>query len=305
MTGKTILWMLIAILAMSCVMAGKTTYVNDVVSPLLIAKVGTNAPTFDQTQYAYRFAHAVTNNSEQSVYIAFQLPHTYVDGTNMSCHIHAYPATNGLNTTVSSWSLSYRWYNYNASTNFTNVTATKLTQNFTMGTAYLERLFSFPTINGAGKNYSSTFVGELKRNTAENYTDDVYVDFFDCHIQNEILDVDRGRPMTSLGVIIALGIALAVFAYMAFVAHKDNVVWRALSLIMVVILLVLLSKTAIDANKICEVENGAVICYDGPSSGASYQFYRLMTNLMWLFFAYLLFSLFMQAVEYMKLRNKI
>lgn len=118
--------------------------------------------------------------------------------------------------------------------------------------------------------------------------------------------------MTGIGVILALGIAIAIFGYMAFAFKSENngtnAVWKVLSLIIVMLLLVLLAWTAIDSNQACAYVATSTghdyICQDGPATAGS-NFLKIMLVVMTIFFAWISVSLFISSLDMLRKTGKL
>lgn len=112
------------------------------------------------------------------------------------------------------------------------------------------------------------------------------------------------ETMIGIGVLLSLIAGILFFGFMAFYVEKGNAVWKVLSLIMMMLLLVLVAKTGIDSNQVCAVTSAGLTCHTAPATGGEV-YYRIMLTVMFLFFAYVIVSLFIQAVDYMRKFNKI
>lgn len=157
---------------------GLSTVFNDLVAPITTSKQGTHALIFDETEFSYYMDDAVVVVNEDYFFISLQLPHNYKQGSNIYCHLHAYEKTrSAVNYTLE---LNYSWYNINAlSGNYA-----KITKNFTVNTPEKNNtVLDFGVINGSGKDISSTFKAKITRKAGDQSTQNLYVDFFDCHYE--------------------------------------------------------------------------------------------------------------------------
>lgn len=161
---------------------GQSVVYNDLVSPITSSKLGTHSPQFDEAEYTYYFDDATTTINEDYILVGLQIPHNYKQGSNISCHLHAYQtqANNG-NFTIR---LNYTWYNINE----VNGQKQSITKNFTLNTPTRNNtILDFGEINGINKTISSTFKAEIRRIAGDNSTNNLYIDFFDCHYQQDTL----------------------------------------------------------------------------------------------------------------------
>jgi len=126
--------------------------------------------------------------------------------------------------------------------------------------------------------------------------------------------------MVALETVLALGIAIAVFSYLAFAWKSENTgttaVWRVLSMIVLMLLLVLLSWTTISANKVCDIvaTNSTVVanvttnsyslqCFDGPATQGT-SFLKLMLLVTTIFFIWISVALFIASIEHLRSTGK-
>lgn len=164
------------------VLNGSATVFNDIVAPLQFAHVGASAPTWDENNMSYYFQPTAANDY---IFVEFQIPHWYKEGSSLECHIHGYPATAVVgNVNIS---LSYTWTNYgNVQSNPTYISKVFTTS----GTAYQHNIIDLTTISGTGKTISSVFKAKLKREATsapDTYNGNYYIDFFDCHAEQDTL----------------------------------------------------------------------------------------------------------------------
>lgn len=196
---------------------------------------------------------------------------------------------------------------------------------FTDVTAYVSVLYP----NGSQAILSQVMIpsSDIPGTFSYNYTpDDVGTFYTTTQFYNGTEDIGTGSDtfyvyppeileetnMPALGVIVAIGIAIALFAYMAFAFKSEDkgttVVWRMLSLIFIVLLLVLLAWTAIDSNQACAfLQDGTgyeYVCEEGPATAGTWML-RLFTVVMVIFFMWLLVSLLVTAVNHLRGTNKI
>jgi len=151
---------------------------NDMVSSIISSRVGTQAPIFDEIEKTFYMDDSVATVNEDYFFIALQVPHGYKEGSNISCHLHAYESTRSAqNYTLE---LNYTWYNINE----VSTTTYLITKNFTVNTPeHNNTVLSFGEIDGTNKKISSTFKAKITRKANDPSTQNLYVDFFDCHYQ--------------------------------------------------------------------------------------------------------------------------
>jgi len=126
--------------------------------------------------------------------------------------------------------------------------------------------------------------------------------------------------MVALETVLALGIAIAVFSYLSFAwKSEDNgttAVWRVLSMIVLMLLLVLLAWTSISANQVCDVvaTNSTIVanvtttnyglqCFDGPATQGT-SFLKLMLLVTTLFFIWISVALFIASINHLRSTGK-
>ena len=82
---------------------------DDTQTPLINVKIGANAITFDETEGTYKLTHAGAAINEQYFFTENQISHSYKEGTDITCHLHAYETTyDNQNITIE---FKYKWYN--------------------------------------------------------------------------------------------------------------------------------------------------------------------------------------------------
>ena len=112
-------------------------------------------PTFNTTEGYFEFADAATN----LLFITLQLPHNYMEGSNIYPHVHWVQTAAGLPL----WRLDYKWFNngvtYPAA--FTQIDIVDSVFTYTSGN--LVQISRFPLIVGTNKNISSILQLQLSR----------------------------------------------------------------------------------------------------------------------------------------------
>lgn len=124
--------------------------------------------------------------------------------------------------------------------------------------------------------------------------------------------------MEAIAIILGIGIAAAIFLFMGLRQGPSddsgtNFVWKILSLIVGVLLMVLLAWATTDAGQVCEIEKDLtntttsgynLICFDGPMNQGS-MFLRLMLVVTVIFFVWISVALFIMAVNHLRSTGKL
>lgn len=154
------------------------TQYDDILTPITISKTGLHAPIFDENEKTYYMDKPTSTADEDYIFFAMQLPHGYKVGTNISCHMHAYTKIKENNNIT--FEMNYSWYNIGESNWDTYV----ITKNVNISTINnTNMIISFGNIDGTNKGISSTMKGRIKRVFTGSSTQNIYIDFFDCHYQ--------------------------------------------------------------------------------------------------------------------------
>lgn len=120
--------------------------------------------------------------------------------------------------------------------------------------------------------------------------------------------------MTAIAVVLAIGILIAVFAYMAFKFKSEdnstNAVWKVLCMVVLVLLLDVLAWSISDANQVCSIvadnesSTGNLICIAGPMNQGPIVL-KLMLLVTTIFFIWLCISLFIMAINHLRSTGKL
>ncbi len=145
---------------------------------------GSNQPTFQRFMQNGNsqgiFLYSFAQNAEQETYFSFQLPHSYIDGTDLRPHVHwAQPSTATGNIT---WGIEYSWANIGDI--FTTPQIVKGSQAAD-ATLNKHMYYGLPYINGAGKRFSSQFVSRIFRagnDATDTYNSPAFLLEFGFHI---------------------------------------------------------------------------------------------------------------------------
>lgn len=125
------------------------------------------------------YLYAFDDASTEEVFFTIQMPHAWLEGTNIRPHVHWLPA--GTSTGNVRWALEYSWANVGDV--FTNPT-TIYVQDAGSGTALTHQLASWAEIDGTDKSFSSMLVCRLYReggDALDTFTGDAYLIEFDIH----------------------------------------------------------------------------------------------------------------------------
>lgn len=147
--------------------------------------IGTaNAPAFakllddgagSQGCYTYLFDAA----AEEELFFAVQLPHSWLEGSDIFAHVHWVPTTANAGNVV--WGLEYSWANIEGV--YANSVLTTVTDS-TDSTAKKHIMSNFPVIAGAGKTASSMILCRVYRkaaDAADTYANDAALLEIDFH----------------------------------------------------------------------------------------------------------------------------
>lgn len=120
------------------------------------------------------------------VVVWFQLPHDYVEGSNIRVHIHWAKASASPMTGTVNWQMQYKWANVgDIMPSFSSlITAEEKVAN--KDTAELHALASFGEVAGTGKTISSMICIYLQRTTGDTFAGDAKLFEIDIHYQRNI-----------------------------------------------------------------------------------------------------------------------
>lgn len=154
---------------------------DDLRTSLVRAAVTTDPPTLTVFRGA-TMANSFVQDATQSVMFDAQIPHTWLEGSDVHPHLHWSPG-NSTSTAVVRWGLEYTWANVHdpfpvSQTVYANAAAS--------GVAYDHLIASFGTLSGVGKRVSSVFSCRLFRegaNAADTFPVGAFAISFDFHLQ--------------------------------------------------------------------------------------------------------------------------
>lgn len=175
---------------------GDATVFDDLVVAFSTGKTASNPPTFAQFiddgsgsvgVFAYRFDDEAANNEAQ-VFFTIQMPHSWIEGTEVYPHIHWAPEDNAVGVVV--WGLEYSWVEYDAATPlaFPSTSIVTATSGSLGNDANKHMITSFGSITPSNSqdNISSILVVRLFRNSSnasDTYTGGAFGLSFDLHIE--------------------------------------------------------------------------------------------------------------------------
>jgi len=130
--------------------------------------------------------------AEEELYFTVQLPHAYMEGTDLHPHVHFVPSVNGAAGQVVSWGLEYTWANLGDVFGNTNIIyANAHTPTDSVLTAGKHYLTEFAPIVGSGKTISSMLACRVFRNatgaggSTDSYGNDAGMLEIDFHMQKD------------------------------------------------------------------------------------------------------------------------
>lgn len=158
-------------------LGGTYTCWEDLKVPLQQGKQGSSSkPDYNYTELTYDFPQ---NDSSEALYFNIQMPHGWLEGSDINPHVH-WIQTQNLNVT---WKIDYRWYNPNSAVpaSWTTVTIDQLAFTYSSGSLHQ---ISKPSsmISGTGKTLSSILQVKLYRDD-NVYTGDALALEFDIHYE--------------------------------------------------------------------------------------------------------------------------
>lgn len=155
---------------------------DDVLIPFQSVKVpATGAPNWEQIQTGIWAYHFLAGNSEEAYFTA-QLPHGYVEGTDLKPHLHWISGNNDTGTVT--FEFDYIIQNVNG------IYPSKVTTTTTInapGSTGNHTIFTLPTISGTTPtplNVSSVIIGTIRRRgDTDTHTGKVAAISLDFHVQ--------------------------------------------------------------------------------------------------------------------------
>lgn len=124
-------------------------------------------------------------NSEQEMYFAVQLPHSYKEGSDIEPHVHWVPDDTETGDVV--WGLEYTWASIDGTYPVTSIITTV---GSARGTRHQHTMTDFTPIDGTGKGISSMLSGRLFRNSSnvlDTYANGACLLEFDFHFEMDTM----------------------------------------------------------------------------------------------------------------------
>jgi len=175
---------------------GESTVFNDLENPLTAGTIYKSPPSFEvfmddgsgrRGVYAYSFGNAQANNEEQIMF-TIQMPHGWIEGSDIYPHIHWSPRDNGSGVVV--WGIEYTWVDYNSITPGEFPPTTTITAESVAiandNHKHLVTSFGAITPSADQDNISSILMVRVFRNSsnpADTYSDEAFGLSFDLHYE--------------------------------------------------------------------------------------------------------------------------
>lgn len=173
------------------------THYDDMLVPLTQATLSPAAGITQPTVVQFKtngagsagvFAFSFDAASEEELLFSAQIPHGYIEGTDLLAHVHWAPSSTNTGNVV--WGLEYTIQNVNGT--FGNTTLIEATVA-AEGTADKHQADSIGTISGTSLNVSAVLVGRLYRkaaDAADTFTGEARALSLDFHIQKNSIGSD-------------------------------------------------------------------------------------------------------------------
>lgn len=165
---------------------GNATVWDDLRTPVTQVRVpAAKAPTWVAAYgtQVLAFSDQAVEGNEEEVYIAYQIPHSYLEGSDIYPHVHWAPETD--DDAVGRWGLEYTWTNIDGAI---GASATIHVNQAINGGADDHLYTGFAAIDGTGMTISSVFLCRLFRNSsdaADTFDDDMRLLEVDIHYQQD------------------------------------------------------------------------------------------------------------------------
>jgi len=163
-----------------------TEWWDDLQVPVTSIRLGGASPA-DAVAYKGSIVLSFDSGTDEFVYFIAQLPHSYIEGSNIDFHIHWTPKTSGAAAGAENvkWDMTHSWANIGDSFPAeTSVTKSKDVQNDSADEHLLTDIIE---IDGTSKKLSSVLLCSLGRDTAvgSNYGAEAYIVAMDFHFQTD------------------------------------------------------------------------------------------------------------------------
>ena len=186
--------------------AFKSDVLNDVVMmndnnwedlrfPVGAIKLGAANPP-DEQAYKGGVVLSFPSNANRIAYVTAQMPHGWVEGTDIVVHIHWTIPTSGAGGGAENvkFDLTHSWANLgDAFPAETPLTFTRDVQNSVVDTHLLDE---WTAVSGTGKTFSSMLIFSIERDiaVANDYADKAYLVEFDIHYKRDRLGSYAENP---------------------------------------------------------------------------------------------------------------
>jgi hypothetical protein len=157
-------------------------YWDDLRVPLTSTRAAANAPDFTQFKdngagSTGVFVDLFDKAADEQLFFSLQLPHSWMEGSDICPHVHWLPVANGGAGTDVSWGLEYTWANVDAVYgNTTIIYADTNRGGVDPLVANTQYVTEFADISGSGKKIGSMLAGRIFRDAAGNGGTDDYDD---------------------------------------------------------------------------------------------------------------------------------
>lgn len=151
--------------------------------PLTLQRGATSKPDFDYTDMAYLFPQ---NDTSEILYMSFQLPHKWVEGSPIHFHIHVLQESSDQ----PEYAIDWRWYNVGSAPGSYNLARAVTTHKISYVSGSLHQIIGVDEpLDGTGFKISSILQVRLYR------TDNVLSG------DHKVIDADLHGKLNSLGSI--------------------------------------------------------------------------------------------------------
>lgn len=114
-------------------------------------------PDFDYTNIGLLFPQ---NDTSEAIYVVAQMPHGYLEGSELRPHIHWQQTGASFPT----WTMEYKWFNNGSAVPASFTTISTSTGVFPYVSGNLAQISAFAEIDGAGMGLSSILLIKFYRN---------------------------------------------------------------------------------------------------------------------------------------------
>jgi hypothetical protein len=140
------------------------------------------------------FLYYFSASQENELYFTVQLPHSWVEGSNLEAHVHWIPSANGAAGQVVNWGLEYTWSQLGSVFGNTQIiSANDTLQGGASLVANQHYLTELGQIDGSGKGLSSMLVCRVFRDATGVLKTDDYPS------TTGLLEIDFHYEIDSLG----------------------------------------------------------------------------------------------------------